>query len=208
MNFGLLQTHPHLPVKQVEHPNDTILLLRLFDTDVSALGWMFQKVQSLRRTSNIWYSGGNITKKRDLLSSSHARRLTHVHKYTVRNWNRRTNSTDINPPKSDLACLQHLTFTRLPSSTTLLPLIPHTSSQSRHLHPHILHTPLPPFWAQLRNPTTNNSIVCSAPLDLPATNNQTSCDPKFKSLIPIFYVPYKIIDPVSLLFEYFMYFLL
>lgn len=53
---------------------------------------------------------------------------------------------------------------------------------------HILHTPLPPFWTQpqLWNPTTNNSLVCSVPLDLltipPATNYGTSCNPKSKIL--------------------------
>lgn len=68
-----------------------------------------------------------------------------------------------------------------PLFTASPPLVSHTSSGQRHLHPqrsHILRTPLPPLWppAPPWNPTAHNSSVCSVGPDLtipPATNLDT-----------------------------------
>lgn len=91
--------------------------------------------------------------------------------------------TETQVPNGHSAFPQHLTLTCLPLSYNFTPInLTHliTVPAPRPQRSHILHTPLPPFWAQpqLWNPTTNNSLACSVTLDWltvpPATNNGTS----------------------------------
>lgn len=79
-------------------------------------------------------------------------------------------STETQILNSYLACPQHLTIACLPSLYNFTPInLTHliTVPPPQPQRSHILHTPLPPFWAQpqLWNPTANNSVTCSVPLD-------------------------------------------
>lgn len=89
-----------------------------------------------------------------------------------------THSTETQILNSYLACPQHLAIACLLSLYNFTPInLTHliTAPPPRPQRSHILHTPLPPFWAQpqLWNHTANNSLACSLPLDIkvpPAMN--------------------------------------
>lgn len=78
-----------------------------------------------------------------------------------------------------------LSYNFTPINLTHLITVPAPRPQRSH----ILHTPLPPFWAQpqLWNPKTNNSLACYVPPDLltipPATNYVASHNPKVLSFL-------------------------
>lgn len=114
-------------------------------------------LQDIRLRISSWNYGRNITENATVRQYKVTPTHTHTHKHR-----------DTNPQQ--LPSMSPAPHHCLPP----LPLQPHShQSHTPHHSPatstqrsHILHTPLPPLWAQpqLWNHTANNSLACSLPL--------------------------------------------